>query len=710
MESPHSPKPTLQPLLDEAQGEALAHTSCSSRNVSPEKKKDTNTQKLHISWWLELSALTFSLASFSALVALLYISDRQSASSWAGLSLNAIVSILAGTSKASLAFVISTCLSQCKWNWAGKFVEPLIDFDRFDAASRGPWGSIRLLRSMIRHPHWAAVGAFTVIVLLAYEPFIQAVLTIKDVSMVLDNTKYNQLSAIELDSNQPSEAGPIIGRSARLDAGYWNRNNGSPSSATYFSGPAGEEKTFGPDEGLMIPEDMGLTASVWNGFSSFVTPRNLWPAFSCASGNCSWDPFTSLTICSKCINLSEHVVKTSGNYTFPRMITMSGGWKLEKNETVPEVSNKDLLANLNVVQREPIAWTRYDIPEVRLDMTNYDGERKYNSGDVDCPDTYLSATITTNPGRTIHFRNSSTLVLAIQYLQGDNSWRENKTTWQDTQVTTQECGLYFCINEYETSLEQGVLKERVVNSWVNKTANSHNPHPGEDWRNAVEYREYLNNTLDMFPEYVRLTDLQLFVPDEHNRSLVKETFNITQPSIVMLFNNIRRGLKEEDCSGYPQWNGTETFIYPSFGLTRPLGMGFGLGEARNVSATIGKVALSLTKWMRDRGLASSPARGKATVMTVITQVRWEFLVFPAAVHLLGIVFAVVSIWETNSLKRPAWKSSMLAALSHAPDGELREKLREAATPEDIQEVGRKNKVIMEHQDGKSRLILKEEME
>ena len=151
-ESIQSQKPSLQPLLDETQSEPLAQTSCSSRSASSGKKKDTNTQSLHISWWLELSALVLSLAPLGALVALLYISDGQPVSTWAGLSPSAIVSILAGTSKASLAFVISTCLSQGKWNWAGRFVGPLIDFDRFDAASRGAWGSIRLLRSMIRHP------------------------------------------------------------------------------------------------------------------------------------------------------------------------------------------------------------------------------------------------------------------------------------------------------------------------------------------------------------------------------------------------------------------------------------------------------------------------------------------------------------------------------------------------------------------------------
>lgn len=332
------------------------------------------------------------------------------------------------------------------------------------------------------------------IVLLAYEPFIQAVLAFKDVSVVLDNSKYNQLSAIELDSNRPSEAGPVIGKSSGLDAGYWNIDKNTGVRAIPFPGPDGKEMLFTPDDSLSTPEDMGLTASFWNGFSSFVTPRNLWPAFSCASGNCSWAPFTSLAICSRCIDLSEHAVRTSGNYTFAQRFSVPGGWQLQKNETLPEVSNKDLFANWGLLGKRTIAWTRHEIPELRLDLTNYDGKRKCGSGNVECPDTYLSVTFTTNPGRTINFRNSSTLVLAIQYLQADKSWRENETTWQHTQVTTQECGLYFCVNEYETSLEQGVLKERVVNSWTSKTADSHNP-PGPG--NLIEYRQHLNNTLDL---------------------------------------------------------------------------------------------------------------------------------------------------------------------------------------------------------------------
>ncbi|KAM0428189.1 hypothetical protein ACHAPT_007090 [Fusarium lateritium] len=274
-------------------------------------------------------------------------------------------------------------------------------------------------------------------------------------------------------------------------------------------------------------------------------------------------------------DLSNRVKKSSGNLTLP------GGWILHKNEALPEVSNKDLFANKARLNKGPLPWTRFEVPEARLNLTNYDGKSKCGSGNDNCPDTYLSANFTTNPGRTINFRNHSILILAIQYLEADDRWRENKTIWQETPVTAEECGLYFCVNEYETSLKQGILKEKVVKSWTNKTINSYNSHPDDDWR------------------------------------------------------------------------GTENFIYPSFGLNRPPAFVLGLGDAGDVPASVEEVASSLTKWMRDRELAPSPVRSEATVMTVITRVRWEFLIFPAVMHLLELAFVVVSIWETNALKRLA---------------------------------------------------------
>lgn len=106
------------------------------------------------SWSLEIASLVLSVASFCSVVILLLQYDGKSLSSWKGstLSLNTVVSILAGVSKASLAFVVSACLGQFKWNWIRQIEAPLIDFDRLDGASRGIWGSFRLLSTMFRRP------------------------------------------------------------------------------------------------------------------------------------------------------------------------------------------------------------------------------------------------------------------------------------------------------------------------------------------------------------------------------------------------------------------------------------------------------------------------------------------------------------------------------------------------------------------------------
>jgi hypothetical protein len=53
------------------------------------------------------------------------------------------------------------------------------------------------------------------------------------------------------------------------------------------------------------------------------------------------------------------------------------------------------------------------------------------------------------------------------------------------------------------------------------------------------------------------------------------------------------------------------------------------------------------------------------------------------------------MWETQKLKRPALKDSILATLAYAPDEDLRLCLKQAAATERLQEVGRKLEVRWE---------------
>lgn len=157
---PDGPTTTSQPLLETPEHIPPAPMSLASvleKPIEDPKKKDEVLKRLFpflSDWKLETSALVLSLLSFIAMTYLLFASDEQPISKWtkSPITLNALVSILAGTSKSSLAFVISMCFSQGKWTWLSRTARPLVDFDRFDAASRGATGSLRVLKSCVRRP------------------------------------------------------------------------------------------------------------------------------------------------------------------------------------------------------------------------------------------------------------------------------------------------------------------------------------------------------------------------------------------------------------------------------------------------------------------------------------------------------------------------------------------------------------------------------
>lgn len=96
-------------------------------------------------WIPELLALAGSMLSFAMIIVLLSIFDKRSVFTWNGLTLNTIVSILSLAMKSSSAFNLAECTAQWKWILFARQSRPLIDFDRIDAATRGPLGSLRIL-------------------------------------------------------------------------------------------------------------------------------------------------------------------------------------------------------------------------------------------------------------------------------------------------------------------------------------------------------------------------------------------------------------------------------------------------------------------------------------------------------------------------------------------------------------------------------------
>lgn len=105
-------------------------------------------------WWLvEFAFFGLALASLVALVIVLDKFDNQPQKAWpySVITLNSLVSFLAASVRAASMVPVADALSQGIWLW---FRPPrkgvverktLADVANFDSASRGPWGSARLL-------------------------------------------------------------------------------------------------------------------------------------------------------------------------------------------------------------------------------------------------------------------------------------------------------------------------------------------------------------------------------------------------------------------------------------------------------------------------------------------------------------------------------------------------------------------------------------
>lgn len=128
-------------------------------------------------WWgVELMFWLFAALSIIAILITLAVHNGRPLPDWPlGITINAVISILATMGQMSMMNPVTECISQLKWLWFTRR-RPLQEFQAFDSASRGTMGSLKLLWKL-RGLHIVSVGAALTMVSLAFGPFTQQVLT-----------------------------------------------------------------------------------------------------------------------------------------------------------------------------------------------------------------------------------------------------------------------------------------------------------------------------------------------------------------------------------------------------------------------------------------------------------------------------------------------------------------------------------------------------
>ena len=120
----------------------------STDRKAPSVSRQTVRKCFDDTWLPEYLALAISLGSTFTIIGILAAYDGQNIAYWHfpySISLNAVVSTFSTIAKGFLAIAISAALGQWKWIWFRRNERRLKEFDVIDSASRGPWGSFRLL-------------------------------------------------------------------------------------------------------------------------------------------------------------------------------------------------------------------------------------------------------------------------------------------------------------------------------------------------------------------------------------------------------------------------------------------------------------------------------------------------------------------------------------------------------------------------------------
>ena len=151
----------------------------------------------------------------------------------------------------------------------------------------------------------------------------------------------------------------------------------------------------------------------------------------CPSANCDFDDHLSLAVCSQCADVTD----------------MMHSWRGYDDDALT-----DEWPGTNSVIHH-LYDTQHSLPN-GLHLENAD---KFD--ETGAP-ILMIANSTALPSETLKFSHISTLVIDATTLRAhhdpDSQWKN----WSDVRVTAQECALYFCIRRYTSQVVNGTLFER----------------------------------------------------------------------------------------------------------------------------------------------------------------------------------------------------------------------------------------------------------
>ncbi|KAJ9617241.1 hypothetical protein H2200_000962 [Cladophialophora chaetospira] len=587
---------------------------------------------LYDSWYGEVAAIIFSLACFCAIAIVLRVYDRKPIPSLPrGVTLNAIISVLATGSKSALLFSVASNISQWKWIWyRQQKLRKLADLQVFEDASRGPLGAAQLLFDTTR-TSLGLIGASIVLLALAYDPFVQQLLTYP-------------VQEVYTPSNFT-----------------WTRQ----AQIYPATGPPG-----GADSGLQQSLSLSLQSALW---SNSTTPYQRTPV--CASTNCTWTVFPSLGFCSKCADDSSTATVSNCSLTVDSFKNPpNGSWPGDIGPDANKTCHVDFASGLKAPIQlsleeqitETAEWRVFAPAYIVSDLWHYDPvimgpEENTFSGDYDT--VYA-------PNKTILGIRDPLMVVA------DTTFKVKNSKMEVAQATM--CTFDLCLREYDMSVANGVASISTSKiTYGTKFNISFAYHGGSVVPAQLASDGYSCWAGGKDPAQVAELDVLSLVnassglATEKGRKEFVFCYDAFMGGGLQSLPTVLSPYITGNGTTYESVCGNECMEGP--GPASPLTDGVMIPDIDSSDATarvhsmglatfMENVAESLTKLVLD--LDGNKIIGNSGSQVAFVHVRWLWLIMPGILELTGLVLLVLTIQSSKKRDAPLWKSSIFPLLFH----------------------------------------------
>ncbi|KAI0858267.1 hypothetical protein F4860DRAFT_486760 [Xylaria cubensis] len=580
----------------------VIYTTPESVDIQKEKAHKSS-QALHymVEWWLwEFCGMSLSIGSIIAVIYQAINLDGTLLTDWTSdISPNTVISALVTLAKTSMLLALAEGLSQAKWLYFWNASRALSNVSVYEDASRGPWGSLKFLFLGLRRksPIVAWMGALLAVLVLAMGPSAQQI--------------------VAFDTQTVRQRG--VNSSIFVSKIYTIRNYSTSENISY---------------------DIFLKRALQRALVDGLFNEEIPLSFTCQSGNCSWPDFTTLGLCSSCVDVSDNakVTLVGGYVEYPwNTITLnlktSSGFHFVYTPT-PIQDYMVISENLTTKEESILTEGTVETQIGKFTVRNFDAS--------------LAPLAVVQQGVSQLVKNVSNGV-NIHHGEPIKPSQSITTTAVRVSATVTECIIRWCARTYQNfTVVHGILKDFTLHKHPlglvnqdeisrtpldvlnrNGTSNYYISEPKDDWRHG-------NAPIHPFVDSIFTISEELVVPKLD--SALRTTFQ------------------------------TSGFVDSISGLAFQYG--------NNVSAKMDVIADSLTKWIQTNSEDSVEVPGTVWTEATVIHIRWVWLTFPVALVVFSAVFLITIAMNSYKHNVPAWKSSLMPLLFHGvaewSDDEIRD--------------------------------------